>query len=306
MQQLAQGCGQVALIPNDSTKAAVNTLYLTNAMARGQRVVWPAGNVYIATVTTPATVGCGRWDFQTAGGYVIEPTPYYGQIGTRIICQSGPALRICGAGFIINGPVEFVGDGTSTAIEVEGRSDPATGRHIFKGVLFRDWGCAIHALATPSEAHADNSRVYDCETANVGTVFRSDNQQAVNWYFGGLVVNSLDGPADQLVCDIQRGGLVTIERLICCHHRVTVFQIADFSPNNSRLICRDLEFDRFDVLDAYLTALKYDGPADPEEWRHWFVDVDGFAAMTLDPDLFVDAPESFNLTDINVTIRTLW
>jgi len=295
------------LYPNDPTKAALNSLLLDTAMAQCQPIVWPAGDVYLArTAVTPATVGCGRWDFQTAGGYAIDPTPQWGKIGTRIICANGPALRIRGAGFVLNGPVEIVGDGKSDAIQIEGRSNPATGRHTFRGIIFRNWGCALHCLAEPEEQHADNSKVYDCETANVGTVFASDNQQAVNWYFGGLVVNNLNGPADQLVCDLRRGGLVTIDRLVCCHPRVTVFQVRDFSPHTCRLICRDLEFDRFDFGGCYLTALKYAGPAKPEEWRHWFVDVDGFVCMKLPKDKLIDAPESFNRQNITVNIRTLY
>lgn len=92
----------------------------------------------------------------------------------------------------------------------------------------------------------------------------------------------------------------------CCHPRVTIFKVRDYSPNTCRLVCRDLEFDHFDSPDAYLTAIKYVGPDNPEEWRHWFVDVDGFACMKLPKAKLIDAPDSFNKQDINVNIRTLY
>ena len=283
----------------------LNSLKLQQAMDKGTPITWPAGDIYLArTATTPATVSCGRWDFQTAGGYSIEPTPQYGKVGTRIICKAGPVLRICGVGFILNGPVEIIGDGKSDCIQVEGRTEPATGHHRFSGLLCRNWGCAIHALADQAESHADNSRCDACQFANVACVFRSDNQQAVNWRFNDLLVLNLNGPAEQIVCDVQRGGNILIDRLICCHPKVVVFQVKDFSPNTCRLVCRDLEFDHFE--DGYLTAVKYAGPDNPEEWRHWFIDVDGFACMKLPKAKLIDAPDCLNKQDININIRTLY
>ena len=302
----------IGLRPDDgrtpqSILGQLNSLKLQQAMNAGTPITWPAGDIYLArTATTPATVSCGRWDFVTAGGYSIEPTPTLGKIGTRIICKAGPVLRVCGVGFVLNGPVEFVGDGKSDAIQIEGRTEPATGHHVFRGALFRNWGCAIHCLAEPAEQHADNSRCSDCEFANVACVFRSDNQQAVNWLFDRLLVLNLNGPAEQIVCDINRGGLVTINGLTCCHPKVVVFQVRDFSPNTCRLVCRDLEFDHFDSPDAYLTAVKYAGPDNPEEWRHWFVDVDGFACMKLPKAKLIDGPECLNKQDININIRSLY
>lgn len=300
------------LVANRESEAHGNYVRLQMALDRGQPIVLPAGDIYVnalgeGPLRTPAKVSCGRIDTVTAGGYSIDPTPALGKLGTRIIWQgTGPFLRISGAGFVLNGPLEITGDGVSDCIQVEGRAEPATGRHRFRDVIFRNWGCAWHALAEPAEAHADNSRTVDCEVANVACVFRSDNQQAVNWRFDDLVVNNLGGPTDQVVCDIRRGGLVTIDRLICCHPRVTVFRVGGFSPHTCRLICRDLEFDRVAATDAYLTAFHYAGPTPAESWRHWLVDVDGFACLKLPTEKLIVGPPELNCTDIHVNVRSLY
>lgn len=226
-----------------------------------------AGDVHISgTITTRPVVGCGRISSTACFGVgaIDRKHPTLGGEMAKLIQHGkGPHLSLSGSGFITDDPLEWQGDGESAAIEIEGRSSPPTGRHRFRNQIFTNCGAAFHCLATPEEQHADMSIVDGCEFYNCGAMFRSENQQALNWKFRDCAINIL-GDKNTIAADLVRGGNVTIDGLSINHPRCTLFRVRDFSPNTCKLICRDFWRDRFAPgFEEYLTILEFAGK---DEW----------------------------------------
>ena len=262
----------VGLIADSVVAGRENYDNWQRAITRGRTVTVPKGDIYLdpkgdGPLSTPARVSCGRVEVPSAGGYAVKPNPFTGQMATRIIWQDdGPFLRIRGSGFVWDGQAEIIGRGKAACVEVEGRSNPATGRHQINGPHFRNWAVAIRALGgyyergkfIADENHADNSLAENCETWNCG-VFHSLNQQAQNWLFRRWIINQEGEPSTVVAFDIERGGLITAEHIVSCVPLLTVFRVKDYSPNNCYLRLRDFEFDRF-PCKSQLTLFEYAGP----------------------------------------------
>lgn len=302
---------------NDRAAGDENRRWLARKLAAGQVATIPVGTLYVnGTVVTRPVNGCGRIETTGSGGYSQDPHATLSGSQSRIVqTGKGPILRLAGVGFICRDPLELVGDGESAAIEVEGRVAPATGRHHFANILFRNWSAAFKALGgyydregkfVSDENHADNSTVDCCETMNCGRLFWSQNQQAVKWVFRDCVVNWLGPPQPMTVFDLERGGKLKCDGLECCTNLVTLFQVRDFSPNNCRLECRDLAFDRMVSSETYLTILHYAGPAENANFARWVMDVDGFAAQKLPADKLYHVPSDLPRDQWCVNMRTLY
>lgn len=304
-----------AQVMNSKDAAGLNTTWLTKSLATGKPVILPVGTLYISgTVTTKPIVGCGRLESMGAGGYAIDGHPTLGGFQSRIVqLGKGPILRLSGAGFIATDPLEFVGDGESAAIEIEGRATPATGRHRFRNLVFRDWGCAFKCLGgyykdgqfVADENHGDNTIVEGCETFNVGTLFRSENQQSVNWVFRDCVVNGVGLSKGCIVADIERGGCLTLDRLVIEDSRTTIFRLKDFSPNNCRLVCRDFYYDRMGDDGQYLRLVDYVGDSAAAAWSKWSIHINGFSAAQktgLDEAKFYQVPKNLPRDDWQVDV----
>ncbi len=300
---LAGGCVANAQVMNSKIAATSNTEWLSKSLADGKPIKIPVGTLYVnGTAATRPVVGCGRLESEGSSGYSMDPHPTLSGFQSRIVqLGKGPILRLSGVGFIATDPIEFVGDGESAALEIEGRAAPATGRHRFRNLIFRDWGCAFKCLAgyyrdgkfIANENHADNSVVEGCETFNVDTLFRSENQQSLNWVFRDCAVNGAGVSKGCVVADVVRGGCLTLERLVVEESKVTIFRVTDYSPNNSRLVCRDLFYDQMLDKDQYLCLFEYAGPAAAANYARWSVFMDGFVApqkFPLDRSKFYQAP----------------
>lgn len=278
------------LVANSPAAAKANTdrWNAANAANPPKSVFIPNGTVYInGVIKTRPIVGCGRINTDGSFGTSVDGNPGLTGALARVV-QLGKCacLRLSGNGFFMSDPIEFVGDGQSTAIEIEGRTTIPTGRHRFANIIFSNWGCAFDAMPgyydgdvfKQDENHADNCIVSGCETFNVGTLFRSRNQQAVQWAFNDCVVNELNGPKEQIVADIQRGGNITLTNLMINHPRATIFRVKDFSPNNCNLTCRDFRLDRVPVDDFRLTLFEFVGDAVNAYGYHWVLEMNGFAS----------------------------
>jgi len=274
---------------NSQAAAAGNTLWLSENLASGKPFTIPSGTLYVrGTASTKATVGCGVVKTNGAGSYPIEPfqTDITGNVTRIVQLGKGPIFRVAGAGFHCEDPLELVGDGESTAIEIEGRTHPSTGRHTFANITFYNWGCAFDALAgyykdskfTRDENHADNVKVTNCQAFNCDVYFRSQNQQAVNWVFIDCGMWVIGKAKDVIFADIQRGGLVTVERLVGSHPKLTVFRVKDYSPNTSRLVCREYHGDRIPVEGWYLRPIEYVGPDWQTNVCDYYFEFTGFVA----------------------------
>ncbi len=276
----------VGLIPDNRLAASDNSTRWSRANAAGKIVTVPLGTIYIGeTITTRPVDGCARFESAGAGGCTVGGHPTLTGARSRVVMLGkGPSVRLSGSGAIAEQPIEWVGDGESAIFEVEGRDSPPSGRHRFKNQVCVDAGAAIKCLAgyydatgnfVPCETHGDLSIVDGCETFNCDRLFWSQNQQSVIWKFRDCVVNVL-GPKDCVVADLERGGHVTFDGLTICHPRTTLFKLRDFSPNNCRLVCRDMHVDRSTQTDFHCTLVDYSGP--PYEWP---IHIDGFIATYL-------------------------
>lgn len=262
----------MGLILNDRASAKSNAATLTMALRAGGVTKLPVGTLYIdGTIETRPIVGCGKIITDASMGYPVGGHPTLTGALTRVVqLGRGPSLRLSGTGFVIDEPIEWVGNGTDSIIEVEGRANPATGRHRFRNQVFVDAGAAVKCLAgyygtnglfVEDENHADNSIMDGCEAFNCDRLFWSCNQQAVGWKIRDPIVNNL-GTKDCCVADIERGGLPLITGLVINHPRCTIFRIRDYSPNTCRLICRDAFRDRCPEADFpgnYLRLVQHTG-----------------------------------------------
>lgn len=272
-----------SLNANIRSAAAANTAKLSAAFKIGYTPQLQHGTYYInGPVLTRPIVGCGR--IKTDGSFGTPQDGHPTRTGAQVrIVQlgKGPCLRLCGAGFILDDPIEWVGDGASAIIEVEGRAEIPTGRHRFRNQIFQNAGAWVKCLGgyyngidvVDDENHADNSIIDGCEGFNCDRALWLQNQQAVNWKLRDCVINKL-GDKACVVADIERGGEVTITGLCINDPQATIFRIRDYSPNTCRLICRDFARDRMPAESFpgnYLRLLDYVGSGD----YRWDIEISG-------------------------------
>lgn len=303
---------------NNPAAAAANTAWLEERFLLYGTATIPVGTLYVNDiVNVPPKVGCGRIRTMGTGGYYIAEHATLSGKQTKIVqLESCPLFRVQGAGFIIEDPIQLEGDGTSACFQIEGRqTGVATGRHSFRNTVLYNWSIGFDCLAgyydgneqfVSDENHADNSTVFGCDLFNVGTVFHSTNQQAVNWLFKKCMQNQLGAATPCIIADIVRGGCITFEELVIETPYTTLFRVQDYSPNNARLICKDMFIDRMITggNDQYFKVLDYNGTPENASISDWFLDVDGWMGMYLDPALYVDGPVDLPQNHYNIDIKT--
>jgi hypothetical protein len=304
---------QIGLVPNNSDPgiAAANTARLNLALAAMRlggkyyfidRAAGPVllpivfsgksfyfkGPILTSDRAGGALIGVGHSYESGEAAFAINGWP--GGMVTKLIRidgeNGGPVIRLRGASFRLEGvelwgrrlllgiPGTGLGTKTATLIEVEGRNQPATGRHIIRDVSLHEGAVGIRALAgyyegntfVPVENHADETSVEGTlECSALDTVFRSENLQAVFWNFERVIVNSFGyGVAgvseDCVVLDMVRGGNVTIDNLQMNTSRATILKVTDpMAPNCNRYKV-NFEWDHAeDNANSYLTLFKFAG-----------------------------------------------
>ncbi|HEX3600067.1 MAG TPA: hypothetical protein VHU84_07980 [Lacipirellulaceae bacterium] len=284
--------GLQGLIPGSREAASSNTARLNKALTTNSRFIrLPVGTFYInGPIETQVVNGCGRIATDGSFGYVMD---YHGTLSgskTQIVqlTPGAPVFRLRGAGFVLDDPIELVETG-GAAIEIEGRGKGlACGRHSFRHLMVRDCTYAFRCLPgyyeqgklIPDEEHADICTVQDSEFCNVESVFRSENQQSLDWTFTNITVNVLGHHDRCIVADILRGGFVRIEGLNIEHPRTTIFRVRDFSPNQCYMTCHGIHGDRAadgGANDSF-TLFEYNGDPKAAAWSKWYVDFTGFVA----------------------------
>lgn len=223
-------------------------------------------------------------------------------------------FRVRGDGFYAENPLEIVGNG-GAGFEIEGHVNPPTGRHRFANICFSPCSFAFDALGGyyddsnifhSDQNHADNTQVRRCETFCCQGLFRSDNEQAVNWVFRDCMVNG-EGPGTPFtVCYLKRGGCVHLDRLVIEESQCTLFEVEQFSPNNCRLVCNDFFYDRMISPDAYLKVFKYSGQPTPASWSKWYLKANGFMAQYQDPAKLYSVPANLPKDLFEVDIKCLY
>lgn len=283
------------LIAGSEGEGANNTAKLTAAFEGNETLdIPPMGAMpyyFYGTAVDNGRIGAGQlWSTKGCMGYPVYGHPTLtGQLTRFIQTRYGyPFLRCRGAGFETLGSFELMGDGISPAIEVEGRNNPSTGHHSFRGIQFINWGYCFDVLAgyydesnvfVSDESHAENTEVYHCRSYDCGTFYRSKNQQALNWYFNRCSVWNLGVPPvsakyTHTIFDIERGGWLQAHQFTISHPRATLLRVRDYSPNQSYFKMTGLTLDRSIEDPFYLELTKFDG----SYMGSWYIEIEGHGA----------------------------
>lgn len=290
-------------VVNKRSAAKANVQWMQNLINGGKIPTVPVGKLYIdEPIRFPAKNPCGRIRTSGGAGY---PMDYHGQISGPIseivqITPGQPCFIVGGAGLYSEEPLYLTHEQAAaeaepaSAIEIEGRDPPATGRHRFGNILVRRWeslGKALNGfyekvgsdwVFQEDENHADNTVWHDCETFECDRLFWSKNQQAVNHVFRDCRVNGLGPERDFVAFDIERGGCVKFPGLIVEQSQFTLIRVTDYSPNNC-----DFEgsvfFDRFLNPDTNLCVFEYAGNPAYANFSKWILDIRIFSALQLNP-----------------------
>lgn len=292
-----------------------------------------AGTIESSTRIGGALAGFGSRGYPIISGHFNPPGGTLGGAVTRFTRvdgdKGGPMLRLRGAGFTMSG-IEFRGrpyvkdNGTGmvpaggtpagVGIEVEGRTTPSSGKHILRDCVISDCQVGICALGgyyqdgkfVADENHADLGAVENVWFWGCNSCFRSENQQAVPWNFHNILVSGIDNTT---IFDIVRGGDIVCEGMYLGHKKATLFKVRDFSPNNNRLVCQNLQWDNASGKDYYITLFKYDGPlSPPPKWLRWSVRVTGHFSnqnANFDTSKLIVAPSKMPVDDLLFDIALL-
>lgn len=306
------------IVANDQNAATTNSNIIEAALLNYSDVSLPNGTIYVnRTMKTSDRVGCGRINTNASYGYKLGGHPTMTGGMCRIVMLGAtpvPVFRLRGTGFFSEDPLEIVGNG-GAGFEIEGHVYPATGRHRFANICFTTCSFAFDALKgyydgsgnlVEDQNHGDNSVVRNCETFTCKGLFRSDNEQAVNWIFRDCMVNSDALVQDFTVCHIKRGGCVHLERLVIEEPQCTIFEVEKFSPNNCRLVCEDFYFDRMVSPTTYLRLFKYSGDPVAAAWSKWFLKVNGFMQQYQIPANLYSIPANLPKDYFEVDIKDLY
>lgn len=292
------------LIPDKREAASFNTAALTQAFCANPpaTVSLAAGKRYFVSgkFRTRPVVGCGRFITEAAGGYPIKATPTYdGSLARLEQIGTGPIGCLSGAGFVVDDPVEFVGDGVSPILEVEGRANPATGRHLFRQARFARAGFAVDFLGgywsdkrdfVDDENHADNCLFDWCEFMDC-LPLRLRNCQSVNHVVRDCMFGQTGPSWPFCFAEIQRGGILHFERPRLCVNQITGVRIVDpkgdnYSPNNCHVVISDAKIDRPATIGTpedktYFRPVEYEGDSEAVSWSKWILRISGFTPFKL-------------------------
>ena len=299
-----------SLIPDSREAAGYNTAACTKAFCADvpATIELKAGHRYFlkGAFRTKPVVGCGRFVTDAAGGYPIKPTPMYDGALARIEqVGTGPIGLLSGAGFVVDDPIEFVGDGVSPIFEVEGRANPASGRHLFRQARFANAGFACDFLPgyyadkrdfIDDENHADNCLFDWCEFMDCQPL-RLRNCQSVNHVVRDCMFGQTGPDRPFTFAEIYRGGILTFERPRLCVTQITGVRLIDpdgknYSPNNCHVIISDMKIDRPANAGgpsdkSYFRPVEYIGDSAAVDYSRWILRINGFAPFR--PNIIDDA-----------------
>lgn len=213
----------------------------------------------------------------------------YGGVVTRLIRTDGgaggPIIRLRGTGFRMDGfdmygqmytsNTTLVGTPAEYGIEVEGRDDPSSGKHSITNCGISFCGHGIRAAngyytslnsfvalpttgSTYSGVHADETIVDGVTFAGIGSCFRMDNEQSVQWCFNNIYVGGSTAYTPVLF-DYYRSGKMTANNITINHPKCTILKVHHPSSNYNHYDIRNFWWDNFEYLGSagqYLTMYK--------------------------------------------------
>jgi len=194
-----------------------------------------------------------------ASGYIMGSDQFtgagtFGGVKTRFVRtdgQNGPVIRLHGTACTLEN-IDFYGrpysanDGSGTkavaCIQVEGGG--VADSH-YRGV-HTIIGCGVHEATYgiqvldgyydasnvyhTDENHADLGFVSYLQSFNCGSVFRSENKQALGWQFEHIGANGGPGsgsPTEVIVFDMVKGGMLSCHGLSCNHPKIVLISVQD-------------------------------------------------------------------------------
>lgn len=310
------------VINDTSVKACANNkAWLEDCFRKGTTAELPKGTLYLRdTVNTPSTISCGRIRASAPSGYWVpsdHPTlaNWLDSRGAKhpiepricMLTPGKPIFRLRGVKFVSEGWPMLEGQGDAPAIEVEGRSGIATGHHHLC-VNTYNWAQAVKVLAgyynssnefVPDENHGDNSYL-DGVHLNTDTIFRSENQQALNWRINSFWQGTAGG--DAIAFDVERGGSLT-GRVTVENGQNTILRLFDYSDNQCYFDL-DVWFDSMVDPNPSFTLVQL---AKPENfWAQWFINMKGWSGkqqLPLSSVLKYDVPVNMNRTGWDINIK---
>jgi hypothetical protein len=175
---------------------------------------------------------------------------------------------------------------SSVCFRVAGDEAPPTGMHTWTRCGFSDFDVALHAACTPVETHADNCLVDACLFNACGTAFKSENMQAIPWYFRNPIVSYFGGKGLRpfVFVDLIRGGNIFIDGCSLNHPLATIYRVDSFAPSNTRkLTFTNFKWDLGEEFPAnganvpqkYLNLMQYVG---------WYTDPGMLSSLRWDAD----------------------
>lgn len=278
------------------TACKANKDWIEACWRNGVESHFPCGTLYLRDyVESPITVGCGRYETSGCGGYWI-PADHPTLAGkTSRICQLTPnkeIFRLRGTGLIGNGPLYLEGTGTFPLITVEGRSvGVATGHHRFHQLIAYNAPLVFDALPgywsdkrdfVRDENHADNCIVNDLIAFNVDSIFRSRNEQSLNWKFRDIFWQGTKSGYG-VPFDVERGGSLVVEGFVIENPRWSMLRVKEFSPNNASYVFRDVWVDTMLDPDTNFCWLEYAGDPVAASWSEFSFALDAWVGTQKKP-----------------------
>lgn len=261
-----------------------------------KEIVVPNGTSHVlGSKAVPTRVVDGCLKIRSGGGYGTEHYGHPDLTGSvcRVVSWGRCAtINLCGAGAMVRDPVTWQSVYGFPSFSVEGSHKFPTGWHLWENQIFSDSQFPIIALGgyygidgmlVPDENHGDNCVVSRCGFFAAGCMWRSENINALNWFFGNNSFNTLGAKKEATLAIITRGGNVTIRDTSINHPWMTLFEADWYSPNTNTLTCERFVYDRPAVPDPYLTLFRYSGSLETAHYSDWELNITGKAATYLTP-----------------------
>lgn len=274
----------VKLFPNDPARARDNAELLLRAFRGDENAeVTKGGDFWVEgpvedpiRVGGPKLTGCGAGAYELA----IGDTHLGGKFARLISANGQPLFRLRGTRRIIEGfDYRSVGPEPDSFIEIEGRSTPATGRHVFRdfSAVGAKWfvrtlpGYYESGVLVPDENHADNIFIENGITTALDAVFRCENHQAIFTKLTGIDINCNASERHCTLADVVAGGDILADNIKFNHPWSRLFRYhggPKFNPK-SQFLASGVFVDRPDPLlhpNPYFTIYEYKPFDDIERW----------------------------------------